>query len=142
MSYFNIRVYGILIIGSKVLLVEESVLDKRILKFPGGGLEFGEGTIDCLQREFREELDLEIKNIRHFYTTDFFVQSFLNPEHQVLSIYYLCDTENTNINYGIDSSMHFNWVDLNDLNEEMFVLPIDKKVAGKIREELNNKNLS
>jgi len=41
-------------------------------KFPGGGLQFGEGTIDCIKREFREELGCEIGVLKHFYTTDYF----------------------------------------------------------------------
>ena len=36
---FNIRVYGILINADKILLVEESIRERRILKFPGGGLD-------------------------------------------------------------------------------------------------------
>ena len=129
---FNIRVYGILIRANKILLVEENIRDRRILKFPGGGLEFGEGTIDCLQREFREELGMEIKDITHFYTTDFFVQSFLDATQQVISIYYLCAMEDQNVNYSLDTTMEFKWVDINDINEEMFALPIDKVVANKI----------
>jgi len=135
---FNIRVYGILVNNNKILLVEENVRDNRILKFPGGGLEIGEGTIDCLRREFREELGMEIKNIKHFYTTDFFVQSFLDPTQQVVSIYYLCEMDEQEIDYMLDTTMEFKWVEIQDVNEEMFLLPIDKVVAIKIMQELNN----
>ena len=135
---FNIRVYGILVNNNKILLVEENVRDNRILKFPGGGLEIGEGTIDCLRREFREELGMEIKNIKHFYTTDFFVQSFLDPTQQVVSIYYLCEMDEQEIDYMLDITMEFKWVEIQDVNEEMFLLPIDKVVAIKIMQELNN----
>ncbi len=135
---FNIRVYGILVNNNKILLVEENVRDARLLKFPGGGLEIGEGTIDCLKREFREELGMEIKNIKHFYTTDFFVKSFLDPTQQVVSIYYLCEMDEQEINYMLDTTMEFKWVDIQDVNEEMFLLPIDKVVAIKIMQELYN----
>ena len=134
----NIRVYGILINSNKILLVEENVRERRILKFPGGGLEFGEGTIDCLQREFREELGMEIRDIKHFYTTDFFVHSFLDPNDQVVSIYYLCAMDEQNINYSLDTTMEYKWVDIKDINAEMFALPIDKVVAWKIMKELKN----
>ena len=134
----NIRVYGILINSNKILLVEENVRERRILKFPGGGLEFGEGTIDCLQREFREELGMEIRDIKHFYPTDFFVHSFLDPNDQVVSIYYLCAMDEQNINYSLDTTMEYKWVDIKDINEDMFALPIDKVVAWKIMKELKN----
>ena len=63
-------------------------MGKIICKFPGGGLEFGEGTTDCLKREFREELNLEIEVENHIYTQDFFLQSDLDPNEQILMVYY------------------------------------------------------
>lgn len=89
MSVFNVRIYGLLIdekLG--LLLSDEKIRGMDITKFPGGGLEFGEGTRDCLAREFREELNLEIEVVDHFYTTDFFQLSAFNPGHQIISIYY------------------------------------------------------
>ncbi len=86
---FNVRVYGILINETKQILVsDELIRGKYITKFPGGGLEFGEGTRDCLKREFKEEMNLNIEVCDHLYTTDFYQQSAFNPEHQIISIYY------------------------------------------------------
>ena len=52
MGHISIRVYGILINGNKQLLVsDEFIRGGYYTKFPGGGLEFGEGTRDCLKRE-------------------------------------------------------------------------------------------
>ena len=73
MSHFNIRVYGILINDhKKVLVSDEYIRGNYYTKFPGGGLEFGEGTRDCLVREFKEEMDLAVEVGEHLYTTDFF----------------------------------------------------------------------
>ena len=59
---FNIRVYGILINEMKQVLVsDELIRGSYITKFPGGGLESGEGTRDCLKREFLEEMDLKVE---------------------------------------------------------------------------------
>src|SRR5437868_15346762 len=86
---FNIRVYGILINEKKQVLVsDEFILGAYYTKFCGGGLEKGEGTIDCLKREFMEEMDLKIEVTRHLYTTDFYQRSAFNPDHQIISIYY------------------------------------------------------
>ena len=58
MKQFNLRVYGILINDQKQVLVsDEYIRGKHYTKFPGGGLEFGEGTRDCLAREFMEEMN-------------------------------------------------------------------------------------
>jgi 8-oxo-dGTP pyrophosphatase MutT (NUDIX family) len=86
---FNIRVYGILISENREVLVsDEFIRGTYYTKFPGGGLEFGEGTRDCLRREFMEELNLRVEIGEHIYTTDFFQISAFNPKHQIISIYY------------------------------------------------------
>ena len=86
---FNIRVYGILSEPERgVLVSDEFIRGGYYTKFPGGGLEFGEGTRDCLKREFMEEMNLPVLVKEHLYTTDFFQMSAFNPEHQIISIYY------------------------------------------------------
>ena len=60
MPLFNVRVYGLLIDQYQRLLVtDEFIRGSYITKLPGGGLEFGEGTRACLQREFIEETGIE-----------------------------------------------------------------------------------
>ncbi len=89
MSTFTIRVYGILLNQHKQVLVsDELIRGMQITKFPGGGLEFGEGTRDCLKREFMEEMNLKVEVGEHIYTTDFFQMSAFNSNHQIVSIYY------------------------------------------------------
>jgi 8-oxo-dGTP diphosphatase len=71
---FNVRVYLVLYLPdhNHVLIADELIRGRRILKFPGGGLEFGEGPADCVRREIREELNIKLGSIQHLYTTDFF----------------------------------------------------------------------
>jgi ADP-ribose pyrophosphatase YjhB (NUDIX family) len=88
-AYFNVRVYGLLLNDDDELLVsDEQEYGMQFTKFPGGGLELGEGLLDGLKREFMEECNLEIEVVGHFYTTDFFVKSAFNNS-QVISVYYL-----------------------------------------------------
>jgi len=85
----SIRVYGIYLDNDKGLLVTDEIIkDKKITKFPGGGLKLGESTINGLKREWQEELNVEIEVIKHIHTTDFFQISIFNPEVQVIGIYY------------------------------------------------------
>ena len=89
MSYFNVRVYGLLINTENQLLISDEQSGGRTFsKFPGGGLEYGEGLVDALKREFMEECNAEIEVLSHFYTTDFYEKSSFN-DSQILSIYYL-----------------------------------------------------
>lgn len=130
---FNIRVYGICISDDRVLVNEELIRGKYITKFPGGGLDWGEGTIDCLIREWKEELDLDITVLDHFYTTDFFQHSAYD-DSQVISIYYLVrvraiPAEIVNL---VEHERTF-WLPLSQITEDTFSLPIDRKVGGMLR---------
>lgn len=136
MQRFNVRIYGLLVKNNKVLITDELIGGRMITKFPGGGLEFGEGSIDCLKREFIEEMSLEIEVLSHFYTTDFFVASAYD-ESQVISVYYLvkavdedCINDVSKFNYDKQS---FKWLDVNTLDANDFTFPIDKKVAELLR---------
>ena len=147
---FNVRVYGILINDkNQILLSDEYIRGEFYTKFPGGGLEIGEGTRECLKREFKEEMDLAVEVEEHFYTTDFYQQSAFNPAHQIISIYYfvtpleeitfsLTDkefdfTENQLQVYKEQSEIEtFRFMDLKDFSAEKVTLPIDKIVAKLI----------
>lgn len=86
---FNVRVYFIITGNQDEVLVSDEVIHGGYYtKFPGGGLEFGEGPKACCEREAREELGQEIEVLEHLYTTDFFVRSAFYPSHQVLAVYY------------------------------------------------------
>ena len=133
-SRFNVRVYGILVHKGRLLVSDEWINGARVVKFPGGGLEFGEGTIDCLQREWREEFDVEIEVTEHFYTTDYF-QPSLFDNSQVISIYYFLrlvgmPDELTPRQQG-DRVL---WIPQQEVEAELFTLPIDRKVGGMLRE--------
>ncbi len=136
---FNIRVYGILINSNNLVLVcDEVVKGMHITKFPGGGLEFGEGTIDCLKREFMEETTNEIAVIEHFYTTDYFQISAYNLSHQIISIYYIIKPISEFVIISKEK-INFRWIDLKTISENDFTLPIDK-IVGKMLGEKQKGN--
>ncbi|MES2566462.1 MAG: NUDIX domain-containing protein [Bacteroidota bacterium] len=151
MRNFNVRVYGILIHENNVLVSDEHIKGMNITKFPGGGLEFGEGTIECVIREFKEELDLDIEVISHFYTTDFFVNSAFSVNNQVISIYYLVkakeefDPKKTTFKISKqpfdfekkkEGAQSFRWVTLEKISENDFTFIIDKRVGEMLYNNL------
>ncbi|CAN5770473.1 hypothetical protein BH11BAC4_BH11BAC4_06310 [soil metagenome] len=148
---FNIRVYGILINEQKQVLVsDEFIREKYYTKFCGGGLEPGEGTIDCLKREFMEEMNLKVEITSHLYTTDFYQQSAFNPAHQIISIYYYVkaleeinvplrttafefDEQQLNMYREKGETETFRFIDWNNFSADSVTLPIDRIVAAIIK---------
>ena len=146
MSCFNVRVYGLLINEYQEILVsDEQEYGMQFTKFPGGGLEYGEGMTDGLKREFVEECNAEVEVLSHFYTTDFFVKSAFN-DSQIISVYYVVrNIEPLELNFKTevfdfdgegDVLQAFRWVKLSELREDDFTFPIDKHVAGLLIKNL------
>ncbi len=152
MFRFNVRVYGVLINEQQEVLVsDELIKGKPFTKFPGGGLENGEGTRDCLEREFMEEMDLRVSVGAHIYTTDYFQQSAFHPDHQIISIYYLVtaldpikvrlnaspfefNASQIKIQEEMGETESFRFIPFDELTEESVTLPIDKRVVRIIKE--------
>ncbi len=129
---FNIRVYGIWIHDNKILINEEIIRGKSITKFPGGGLDWGEGLADCLKREWMEELGLDIEVLEHFYTTDFF-QASAYDNSQVISVYYrVSGGEPRPITNHVANERTF-WLDIDKVSADTFTLAIDKKVGEMLQ---------
>jgi ADP-ribose pyrophosphatase YjhB (NUDIX family) len=98
-----------------------------------------------------EEMNLKVKITNHIYTTDFYQQSAFNPAHQIISIYYFAEalepitaTLRTKI-FDFDEQQlkmyeetgeteTFRFVDREDFSEQSVTLPIDKIVAGIIKQ--------
>jgi 8-oxo-dGTP diphosphatase len=145
-KHFNIRIYGLFTSDGNILVTDEFRLGIFMTKFPGGALEFGEGTIDCLKREFREELDSEVSQISHFYTTDFYQPTRLLPsEMQLFNVYYRVHIEKpwrfktTLLKNDIppaDGAQNFRWLKITELKEEDFTFPVDKYIVHKIKTAL------
>ncbi len=151
MNRFNIRVYGLLINEQKQVLVsDELIRGMYITKFPGGGLEFGEGTRDCLQREFMEEMNLKVTAGDHLYTTDYFQLSAFNPDHQIISIYYFAHAQEEITvplrikPFDFDAGQMaiyeerkeietFRFIDWEEFSDAHLSLPIDKLVANLVK---------
>ncbi len=142
LSKFNIRVYGILINeNQEVLLADEHRFKTAFTKFPGGGLEFGEGLADGLKREFREELNLKIEVGDLFYVNEFLQTSKFDESYQLISLYYFITcgdfdsikTRTSNAPLTSDGE-EFRWLPIEKLKKEMMTFPIDQVVAEKLKE--------
>ena len=135
-SRFNVRVYALIIFKNNILLSRELIQNKFIYKFPGGGVELGEGLIDALQREAKEEMGQRLNDITHFYTTDFFQRSSFDLSEQLISIYFnasLSQSLNNKLEIPVKDQPVFEWKRLVDLSVEDLHFPIDKKDLEMIK---------
>lgn len=154
MGVLTVRVYGILIdkeLG--VLVSDEWIRGGFYTKFPGGGLEMGEGTRDCLRRECMEELGLAVEVGEHIYTTDFYQESAFRKGDQILSIYYYIHplepyrfaVKKEAFDFDAAQTKHyeetgeiesFRFVPAAQFDEHAVTLPIDKIVAAMVTKSL------
>ena len=152
MSFITLRVYGILINESEEILVsDEYIRGAYFTKFPGGGLEFGEGTRECLRREFMEEMNLRVEVGDHLYTTDFYQESAFRPGQQIVSVYYQVkqleeirvplrntpfefDDEQLKVYEANGECETFRFIPWELFSDEIVSLPIDKIVAKMVKE--------
>jgi ADP-ribose pyrophosphatase len=147
-----VRVYG-LIMNNKgeLLITDEHQQNMRMTKFPGGGLEFGEGIIDCLKREITEEMGMKLTNIEHFYTTDFFQKALFYADTQLISVYYtatlinakkfICTTKPFDFQREENGAQSFRWINPFDFSVDNLTFPIDKLVFNKLQTQLQSNKL-
>ncbi len=157
---FVVRVYGLAVHDNCLLVSDEFWFGTPMTKLPGGGLEFGEGLIDCLKRECLEEFGQEVRVQSHFYTTDYFQPARFLPNRQLISVYYLMQVPDpgailtspapdaTATAKGPDAmhedglgSQHpqegilgFRWIGLDALRPDDMTLPVDRKVVEMLLE--------
>mgnify|MGYP001051723817 CR=1 FL=1 len=140
---FNVRAYALIVEGDRVLTVREALPGGPATKFPGGGVEFGEGPEDAVLRELREELG-EVRGAAeitgHAYTTGFYVRSIFRPSDQILSLYYYVRLKRPldvptapEAPVGVaggEAGLKWRWARLGELGDLAF--PIDRHVAEHV----------
>lgn len=132
---FNIRAYALCINENSVLALHEYYAGTKLLKLPGGGLEYGEGLLECVKRELMEELNLEVGALEHFYTQEDFLESRFGDNEQLLTVYYTTTLKDISKLKILDDSIEkVEWVSL--LKENPFTLPIDRLVFDKLKKSL------
>lgn len=147
MSYpFNVRVYFLLWDAerSRLLFSREKIGNHLFWKFPGGGLEFGEGTLECAIREGQEELGITITPLHLLGITDTYVPSLFKEGEQVLAVYYLASCEDYDKVPALpeipndDRSAGMIWISPSGFDTLPLELASDKTILKKFSDSLRN----
>jgi hypothetical protein len=97
-------------------------------------------------------MNLEVEIGDHIYTTDYFQMSAFRPDQQIVSIYYSAsaletikaplrnklfdfDEQQMKVYEATGTTEAFRFIDWNDFSAESVTLPIDKIVAGIVKEK-------
>ena len=88
------------------------------------GVEHGEGILDALAREFKEELNSEITSSELIFLNEFFQESVFHKNVQVTCFYYLVKCSNID-SFGKEHyTIPFNtngekqrWMNIQEINE-------------------------
>ena len=109
-----------------VLVTQRPEGDRLALKweFPGGKIREGESPEECLVREIREELDIEIEVEGLFHAVNHHY-----PEEDILLLAYLCRFVNGRIQ--LNAHMDYRWVEPKCL-EEMNLADADVPIVERL----------
>lgn len=129
---FSYRVAGILIYNDKILL--QKIDDDTAYAIPGGHVNLGETNEEALIREFKEEINSDIKVNDLMWVGELFFPWGEKQCHQICIYYNISLNQNTNIPfdgifYGKEEleeksfELKFSWVNIKDV-ENIDLYPI------------------
>jgi 8-oxo-dGTP diphosphatase len=137
---FNLRVYALIVNQfDEILLSDEYRNGCFFTKFPGGGVEYGEGIFDALKRELEEEISLSIETATFFFVNDFIQVSAFSAQDQLIAFYYLIKIKKTAVstsNYLIPFSEEIErqrWCQISTLKPQDLTFPVDRIVLEKFK---------
>jgi 8-oxo-dGTP diphosphatase len=98
-------------------------------EFPGGKVEEGETNEAALVREIREELSMEIRDLKHFLTVE---HSY--PDFKITMHSYKCKVDNAELK--LSEHVDFKWRTPNEM-DDLDWAAADIPIVEKLKKECN-----
>ncbi|HUV16472.1 MAG TPA: NUDIX domain-containing protein [Pelolinea sp.] len=129
MNYPRVGVATIILRNNQLLLIKRKKSHGAgSWAVPGGHLEYGESLEECAMREMREEVGLEIGNVRFkAITNDLFSENYLH----YITIWMKGDCLSSEpIAASVDEVAEWGWFDLDALPSPLFI-PLENLIKGR-----------
>lgn len=120
----NIRAAGVIIHNGKILLHKGKKANHYALI--GGHVRIGENSQETLKREIKEELGKEVEITGYIATIENFFELNGQKYHEIMFVYKaeFCDEHDKKIEYtmknmegGIESDIHYEWINIEELEK-------------------------
>lgn len=91
-NQIRVLALGVIRDGDRLFISEgyDPVKQQVFYRVMGGGVDFGETSYDALKREFQEEIQAELTNIKYLGCLENLFTFNGNPGHEILQLYQ-CD---------------------------------------------------
>lgn len=125
----RVIVLGLIQSGDRIFVseCEDPVKQETFYRVLGGGIEFGEHSIDAWQREFLEEIQAELTNIKYLACLENFFIFNGQAGHELIQLYQ-CEFVDPKF-YQLDSLAFAD----GDGQHTAFWMPIERFRSGELR---------
>ncbi|MFH1398914.1 MAG: NUDIX hydrolase [Candidatus Woesearchaeota archaeon] len=135
MAHLKARVaeYAIIINGKKFLMIQWGKEFDFGWHFPGGRIDVGEQEVECVVREVREEVGVEIEDLRPVYTKFLpakYEQHMRSPRY---TVFYLAKLKaGSEVTLKEKDFIGHKWFSKDDIANIHFWLPFYKDMLEKV----------
>jgi len=124
----RVRVAGVLINEGKLLLVAHKKNDSIYWLLPGGGVDFGESLTEALEREFLEELNINVKVKDLLLIAETIYPS---GDRQILNICFCCQYSGGEYQLGNEQRLYdFNFFTIDEVENMKILPPLNRELIN------------
>jgi 8-oxo-dGTP pyrophosphatase MutT (NUDIX family) len=129
-SKIRVKVFGLIQHKERLFVCEDydSVKQEKYYRALGGSIEFGETSHAALQREFQEEIQAELTNIRYLGCLENLFTYEGKPGHEIVQVYE-CDFVDCKF-YELEKLVFF---EADNSQHQAMWIDISRFKSGKLR---------